>query len=97
MQLSTPKNSPYYRFDGDFCHENSGRLLCDILGVCGDWECDLEDFMCPSHEFRRNFFLGYGLGDCSAANRAVGIPDAIALASAASVCLFLGLGLRLLD
>lgn len=65
--LSTKEDSPYYRVDGDFCLENSARLLCNILGECDHWDCDLEDFMCPSHEFRRRYFTGYGYGDCSAA------------------------------
>lgn len=65
--LSTKEDSPYYRVEGDFCRENSARLLCDILGECGQWDCDLEDFMCASHEFRTRYFTGYGYGDCSAA------------------------------
>jgi hypothetical protein len=65
--LSTQKDSPYYREDGDFCLENSARQLCSILGVCGEWDCELEDFMCPSHDFRNKYYLGYGFGDCSAA------------------------------
>jgi hypothetical protein len=74
MDLSTKENSPYYRVEGDFCLENSARLLCDILGECGHWDCDLEDFMCPSHEFRRRYFTGYGYGDCSAALKKYSLP-----------------------
>ena len=84
MDLSTPKNSPFYRVEGDFCLENSARLLCDTLGWCGDWGCDLEDFMCPSHNFRRGYFLGYGYGDCSAAFKgALGGPSLAVLAAVA--------------
>jgi len=68
MDLSTAKKSPFFRVEGDFCLENSARMLCEELGVCGHWGCDVEDFMCPSHDFRRNYYLGYGYGDCSAAN-----------------------------
>lgn len=67
--LSTQKDSPYYRVEGDFCLENSARQLCSILGVCGQWNCELADFMCPSHDFRNNYYLGYGFGDCSGAWR----------------------------
>eukprot|EP00613_Pedinella_sp_CCMP2098_P030713 CAMPEP_0171737526 /NCGR_PEP_ID=MMETSP0991-20121206/32981_1 /TAXON_ID=483369 /ORGANISM="non described non described, Strain CCMP2098" /LENGTH=202 /DNA_ID=CAMNT_0012334551 /DNA_START=121 /DNA_END=727 /DNA_ORIENTATION=+ len=65
--LSTPPDSPLYRVEGDFCLENSARQLCSILGECGEWDCELADFMCPSHDFRNKYFLGYGFGDCSAA------------------------------
>jgi hypothetical protein len=27
----------------------------------------LDDFMCASHDFRRNYYRGYGYGDCSSA------------------------------
>ena len=35
----------------DFCRQNSARYLCDYLGVCGEWNCKLEDYMCPRHEW----------------------------------------------
>jgi len=67
MDLSTQRGSEFYRVPGDFCLENSARMLCNELGVCGHWGCDLEDFMCASHDFRRNYYRGYGYGDCSSA------------------------------
>ncbi|OQR99760.1 hypothetical protein THRCLA_06403, partial [Thraustotheca clavata] len=39
----------------DFCRQNSARLLCSILGVCGTWECGLHDFMCPRYEWDRHY------------------------------------------
>ena len=66
-QLSTQPHSEFYSVEGDFCIENGSRQLCSILGECGEWDCPLGDFMCPSHEFRRKHFVGYGSGDCSSA------------------------------
>ncbi|ETV87875.1 hypothetical protein, variant 8 [Aphanomyces astaci] len=37
----------------DFCRQNSARLLCSILGVCGTWGCGLHDFMCPRYDWDR--------------------------------------------
>ncbi|EQC34008.1 hypothetical protein SDRG_08225 [Saprolegnia diclina VS20] len=39
----------------DFCRENSARMLCSILGVCGTWGCGLHDFMCPRYEWDRHY------------------------------------------
>ncbi|KAF0684748.1 Aste57867_23263 [Aphanomyces stellatus] len=39
----------------DFCRQNSARLLCSILGVCGTWECKMEDFMCPRYDWDRMY------------------------------------------
>ncbi|OQR99264.1 hypothetical protein ACHHYP_07079 [Achlya hypogyna] len=42
----------------DFCRQNSARLLCSILGVCGTWGCGLHDFMCPRYEWDRHYPCG---------------------------------------
>jgi len=88
MDLSTQKDSPFYRVEGDFCLENSAKQLCDILGWCGDWGCELDDFMCPSHEFRRRYFLGYGYGDCSAAFEGLGSGPGIMALIASGLVVF---------
>lgn len=68
-QLSTQPDSDLFSVKGDFCLESGARQLCRVLGECEEWGCDLDDFMCPTHYFRRQYFLGYGLGDCSRAQR----------------------------
>lgn len=57
----------YFSRQGEFCLENSGRLLCEVLDICGVWDCHLDDFMCPRHEYNRQHTRFQGLGDCSAA------------------------------
>lgn len=85
LELSTQADSPLYRFEGDFCRENSGRLLCDILGICGVWGCALDDFMCPAHEMRRNKLTGYGSYACGAAPAAAKQGAAAILAATAAM------------
>ena len=53
-----------YKIEGDLCHHNSARLLCEILGQCGEWECTLQDFMCPRYEYNRRIIPYKGYGDC---------------------------------
>ena len=67
LQLSSQKEDLQYHKRGDWCHFNSGRLLCTELERCGIWNCRLEDFHCPRREYDRMYILGKGLGgDCSA-------------------------------
>ncbi|KAF0745382.1 hypothetical protein Ae201684P_011502 [Aphanomyces euteiches] len=42
----------------DFCRQNSARMLCSILGVCGTWGCSLNDFMCPRYDWDRLYPCG---------------------------------------
>ena len=63
MSLSTQPGSKSYRAPGDWCKHNTGRLLCDILGFCGVWECALDDFMCPRLEYNRRVIPYKGYGD----------------------------------
>mmetsp|Transcript_24687 Transcript_24687/g.32218 ORF Transcript_24687/g.32218 Transcript_24687/m.32218 type:complete len:199 (-) Transcript_24687:381-977(-) len=69
LDLSTPEGDLYYSEDrhGDFCLENTGRMLCEVLEVCENWECDLDDFMCPRFNFNKKFITHRGYGDCSMA------------------------------
>lgn len=81
----------YFSREGEFCHDNSARILCEELDICGVWDCRLGDFMCPRHEYNKRHTRFRGLGDCSAAAsnwrnafaRYV-IPPAIAIALVAS-------------
>ena len=50
--------------NNDYCKQNSGRLLCDITGYCGIWNCRIDDFMCPRYEFNRKQIFLKGYGDC---------------------------------
>ena len=68
LQLSTPESADSFTVLGDWCKRNSARLLCDILGQCGMWECTLEDFMCPRLEYNRKNIPYKGYGDCISAS-----------------------------
>ena len=50
--------------ENDFCKQNSARLLCDITGYCGIWDCRIDDFMCPRYEFNRKQIFLKGYGNC---------------------------------
>ena len=41
-----------------WCQRNSARMLCAIHGLCGVWDCPIEDFMCPRYEYNREFVDG---------------------------------------
>ena len=68
LQLSTPESADSFTILGDWCRGNSARLLCDILGQCGIWECELEDFMCPRREYNTKIIPYKGYGDCISAS-----------------------------
>jgi len=73
LELSTQKDEPSWTRDGDWCNFNTGRLVCDILGFCGLWDCSVDDFMCPRTEYNRRTVPYKGYGDCiSAAGRGSG-------------------------
>jgi hypothetical protein len=55
LELSTQTDDDSYHIEGDFCSENSARLMCTFLGHCGDWDCRISDFMCPRYAYN---FLG---------------------------------------
>jgi hypothetical protein len=67
LQLSTPADSIYYHIEGDFCHGNSGRILCRVLERCGIWNCRIGDFNCPRHEYNKLVIPYGGTGDCQSA------------------------------
>ena len=56
-----------YRTEGEVCQRNSGRIMCRVLDRCGVWACRLGDFMCPRHEYNKQWTRFRGLGDCNAA------------------------------
>jgi len=64
-----------------WCQRNSARMLCAIHGLCGVWDCAIEDFMCPRYEYNREFVDGPGggrFGDCrtSGARRVASVVHA---------------------
>lgn len=67
LELSPSPSDVSYSREGEFCLENSGRILCDELDHCGVWNCRLGDFMCPRHEYNKRHTRFRGLGDCSSA------------------------------
>lgn len=62
--LSTPKEAQGYNLEADWCRHNSARLLCDLVGFCGVWDCRLDDFTCPRYEWNKKQILFKGLGTC---------------------------------
>jgi hypothetical protein len=65
LQLSTQPGQALYKQPGDFCSKNSARVLCDMIGYCGIWNCRISDFMCPRYEFNKKIIpLKSRLGSC---------------------------------
>lgn len=56
--------SSSYRIPDEWCTQNSARLLCDILGLCGVWNCRVDDFMCPRYEWNKKYIPLKGKGNC---------------------------------
>lgn len=63
-ELSTPSSDPAFNIANDWCLHNTGRLLCDILGFCGIWNCRVDDFMCPRYEWNKKRIPLKGPGSC---------------------------------
>lgn len=55
LDLSTQKDDPMYKQEGDWCEKNSGFLLCDKLNACGEWDCKLHDFQCSRIEYDHTY------------------------------------------
>ncbi len=64
MNLSAQPEEVHFSKDGDFCRENTGRMLCDVFDQCGIWGCDLGDFMCPRYEYNKFNVPHRGYGSC---------------------------------
>ena len=64
MALSTQRGEASWVKDGDWCSHNSARMLCEIIGFCGIWECKIDDFMCPRHEYNKKVISLKGYGNC---------------------------------
>ena len=45
-----------------WCRQNSGIILCEELGRCGEWQCHGDDFSCKRREFNSTYIplKGYG-------------------------------------
>ena len=84
LELSPQPGDVAYTREGEFCRRNSGRLLCDTLDRCGVWDCRLGDFMCPRHEFNKEWTRFRGFGDCSRGARAAALATLAALLAAAN-------------
>jgi hypothetical protein len=67
-ELSTQSTELAYTHEGDWCEENSARLLCKILGYCGVWGCRVSDFMCPRFEWNKKTIALKGPGNCLKGN-----------------------------
>eukprot|EP01038_Epipyxis_sp_PR26KG_P010776 gene10776-14469_t len=65
LELSTQPNSNAYHIYGDWCRQNTARMLCDDIGYCGIWNCRMDDFMCPRYEWDKMLIPLRGLGSCN--------------------------------
>lgn len=65
VELSTQESADSFTTRGNWCSHNSGRLLCEMVGYCGVWECDLSDFMCPRYEWNKKQIAYIGPGTCT--------------------------------
>jgi hypothetical protein len=64
LELSTQQGDVAYTQDGDWCLQNSARMLCDIVGYCGVWNCRIGDYMCPRYEWNKKVIPLKGPGNC---------------------------------
>lgn len=64
LELSTQESDQSWHIEGDFCLENTARLLCDRVGYCGIWDCRIDDFMCPRYEWNKKHIPLKGIGSC---------------------------------
>lgn len=64
LELSSQPGDSAYVLDGDWCRHNTGRMQCEILGMCGFWECRIDDFMCPRYEYNKRTIPYAGEGNC---------------------------------
>lgn len=73
LQLSTQPDSIHFHMEGDFCHRNSARIMCQHLERCGRWNCRIGDFMCPRHEYEKKSLKYAGRGCISPAGKRASI------------------------
>ena len=64
LELSTQPSETSYHIEGDWCSENTARLLCTMTGYCGVWNCRIDDFMCPRYEWNKKSIPLKGPGTC---------------------------------
>lgn len=91
LELSTQPTDSSYHIEGDFCLENTARMLCDRVGYCGIWDCRIDDFMCPRYEWNKKYIPFKGEGHCirGAASRAVSPGFALSTLAVIGVSFFL--------
>lgn len=67
-------------------------MLCEIHGLCGVWDCPMEDFMCPRYEYNRQFVFAAGggkMGDCISSGAVqLTVPWALAALTALATAAF---------
>jgi hypothetical protein len=64
LELSTQPSSVSYHVEGDWCEENTARMMCSMVGFCGVWDCRIDDFMCPKYEWYKKNIALKGPGSC---------------------------------
>ncbi len=64
LELSTQEGAVAYTSAGDWCEQNSARMLCSIVGYCGVWDCRISDYMCPRYEWNKKIIPYKGKGSC---------------------------------
>ena len=64
--VQLPSLSPqgyYLPLNKDWCEQNSARILCDELEICGRWICAMDDFHCPRRDYNSKEIPIKGRGD----------------------------------
>ena len=64
VQLPSSSSEGYYLpLNKDWCEQNSARILCDELEICGQWICAMNDFHCPRRDYNAKEIPIKGRGD----------------------------------
>lgn len=89
LQLSTQAESIHFHREGDFCHRNSARIMCQHLERCGRWNCRMGDFMCPRHEYEKTSLKYAGRGCVSPASKTASISISLMIGAVVGLVVLL--------
>mmetsp|Transcript_26623 Transcript_26623/g.39553 ORF Transcript_26623/g.39553 Transcript_26623/m.39553 type:complete len:208 (+) Transcript_26623:83-706(+) len=87
LELSSQPGDSAFVVEGDWCRHNTGRMQCEILGMCGFWECRIDDFMCPRYEYNKRSIPYAGPGHCRNAGSMIQPSLLLSIGIAVAGCL----------
>lgn len=94
LELSTQEDEATYHVEGDVCRRNSARILCNMYGQCGEWNCRIDDFMCPRYEWNRRKIRFKGRATCEKSGGAVHTRGGVLLAVVSAILALLLVNFR---